>query len=72
MTRAAVRQADITRAVKAAENAGWARGSFKVVVEGAAITLLPVGGDQSEAEDIGRRIEGAFRDDQGARGLRQD
>ena len=59
--RAAVRQAEITRAIKAMEAAGYARGSFKVVIEGGAITLLPVDADRDEAADIGRRIEEAMQ-----------
>lgn len=50
--RATFRQADLNRAVKVAEKHGW-----KVVVEGAVITLLPNGpgaplpsADQAEAE----------------------
>jgi hypothetical protein len=71
MTRPApIRQADITRAIKGAENAGWPARSFKVVVEGHAITLLPIAGAASEADDLARRIEGAFGDDQRAAPLR--
>lgn len=59
--RAAIRQADITRAVKAMEAAGYARGSFKIVIEGARLELLPIDGDRDEAADIGRRIEEAMQ-----------
>jgi hypothetical protein len=69
MTRAAVRQADIVRAVKAMEAAGWARGSFKVVIEGARIEVLPLDADRDEAADIGRRIEDALGDDDRAPAL---
>ncbi len=59
--RAPVRSADITRAIKSAENAGWARGSFKVVISRAGeITLLPIDAAIDEAADIGRRIEEAM------------
>ena len=60
--RATVRQADITRAIKAAENAGWARGSFRVRVgPDGAIELLPIDAEADEAADIARRIEGAMQ-----------
>ena len=59
--RAAIRQADITRAVKAMEAAGYARGSFKIVIEGARLELLPIDADRDEAADIGRRIEEAMQ-----------
>ncbi len=61
MNRSPIRQADITRAIKAAENAGWARGSFRVrVLRDGAIELLPIDGEADEAADIARRIEGAM------------
>ena len=50
--RATFRQADVDRAVKAAEKRGW-----KVVIQGDTITLLPItpgsilpSADQAEAE----------------------
>ena len=59
--RAHVRQAEITRAVKAMEAAGYARGSFRVTIErGGAIVLTPIGGDQDEAADVERRMQEAF------------
>jgi hypothetical protein len=57
MTRSAVRASDVTRLIRSAEKAGWQRGSYKVVVEGARVTLLPIGGIADEAEDIAQRIE---------------
>ena len=68
--RAAVRQADVTRVAKGMENAGWARGSFKIVVEGGAITVLPIEA-QDDAADLERRMEEAFTDDHRAPALRQ-
>ena len=68
--RAQVKQADITRAIKAVENAGWPRGSFKVVVEGAAITVLPIDAEVDDAAALGRRIEEACWSDGRAATLR--
>jgi capsular polysaccharide biosynthesis protein len=60
-TRAAVRQAAITRVIRAAEAAGWARGSFKVVVSAdGQVTLLPVEAAADEAADLERRMNEAF------------
>ena len=59
--RARVRQADITRAIKAYEAAGYARGSFRVTVEpSGAIVLTPIDADQDEAADLERRMREAF------------
>ena len=61
MTRPApVRQADITRALKAMEAAGYAKGSFKVIIDGARLELLPIDAAADEAGDIERRMEEAF------------
>jgi hypothetical protein len=70
MTRALVRAADITRAVKALENAGWPRGSFKVIVEGSAITLLPIDAAADEDAELARRMEEVFGGDERATPLR--
>ncbi len=70
MTRLAVRQADITRAIRSAEAAGWPRGSFKVVVAAGAITLLPIDAAADEGEDLGRRIEETLGGDARAARLR--
>jgi hypothetical protein len=59
--RAPVRQAEITRAIRAAEAAGWARGSFKVIVGAdGAVTLLPIDAAADEAADLERRMDEAF------------
>ncbi len=59
---AAFRQVDVTRAIKAAEAAGWPRGSFKVMIEtSGAITILPINTADDEATDIGRRIDAMVR-----------
>lgn len=67
--RAAVRQADVTRVAKGMENAGWARGSFKIVVEGGAITVLPIEALE-DAADLERRMEEAFANDRRAPAVR--
>ena len=60
--RAAVKQADITRAIRAMEAAGYARGSFRVTVEpGGAIVLTPIDTDTDEAADLERRMQEAFQ-----------
>lgn len=60
--RAAVRQSAITRAVRAFEAAGYARGSFRVTIEpSGAIVLTPIDGDHDEAADMERRMREAFQ-----------
>jgi hypothetical protein len=60
MSRVPVRQIDITRAIRGAEAAGWPRGSFKVTIEGGAVTITPVNMEDDEDEDIARRMIAAF------------
>jgi hypothetical protein len=62
--RAAFKQSDVTRLAKGALKAGLPVGSFKIVVEEGALTLLPLtANDPSDpaAEDA-RRIREAFGD----------
>jgi hypothetical protein len=54
------RQADVTRAIKSAENAGWPRGSFQVVITEGKIVLLPIDAAADEAADLERRMAEAF------------
>ena len=51
-----IRQIDLVRLIRGAEAAGWPRGSFRVVVEGARVTLEPVDPSFDEAAEIARRI----------------
>ena len=58
--KAAFRQADLTRAVRAVERAG-ARGKYKIVVDNGVVSLLPIdGAPASDAEDSERRMREAF------------
>ena len=66
MTRPApVRQADVARIVRGAIRGGLALGSFKIQVEGARVTLLPIGAASAnpDAEDLDAEIEGLLRDE---------
>lgn len=73
MTRAAgIRKADIANLISGAIKGGWPVGSFKLVVENGAPTLLPAnGGHVSAADDCERRMKEAFGEDVGANAIRR-
>jgi hypothetical protein len=60
--RAPFKQSDVTRLAKGALKAGLPVGSFKIVVEGGVVTLLPLtANDPSDAAaDAERRMRDAF------------
>lgn len=59
---AAFRQADVTRLVRGALNAGLPVGSFKVVVENGRAELLPIAANtpSDAASEAERRMREAF------------
>lgn len=62
--RATFSQADVTRLAKGALKAGLPVGSFKIVVEGTQISLLPIAanGPSDDDADLARRMREAFPD----------
>ncbi|HEV2365197.1 MAG TPA: hypothetical protein VGS12_13480 [Caulobacteraceae bacterium] len=70
MSRGAFRQADLARAIRAAEAAGWPRGSFKVLVRDGVIEVLPIGAAEDEGVALGRRIDALARGSGGGDGHR--
>jgi hypothetical protein len=70
MARVPFKQADLTRAIRSAEAAGWTRGSYKVVVDKGAISLLPIDAGADEGADLERRMAEMITGDDGAPALR--
>lgn len=62
--RAAFKQADLSRAIRAAIRGGLPVGSFKVVVENGRVEVLPIAANESPdpGAAVGRRIREAFGD----------
>jgi hypothetical protein len=60
--RAAVRQAEISRIIRAAQKAGMAPGSFTVEVDGGRVRLLPAANDGAltAAQEAEKRMREAF------------
>lgn len=60
--RATFSQADYTRAIKGAVAAGWPVGSFKIVVEGDRMEVLPIAANSSSDPyaESAKRIREAF------------
>jgi hypothetical protein len=60
--RAKVKQADVARVVRGAIRGGLPVGSFKIVVEGGRVEVLPLAANapSDDAAEMERRMRGAF------------